>query len=281
MRRGRSVIISLASCLLGCQLTPTFTTGYELDDTPVRDAPLAGTLAVRSFVEARPERYYNTTGRLFLTYVPLLPYVTLRWERIEESVRIQSEAIDASGRGLTLGAAQAVAPPFEEYYYPNSFAEAVARDLEATGIFSRVSYVADGPTTGSDFLLAGTLRATPLRSSTSSFGLGAAGVLLWLLPVPISKTTVELQLEIELTDLVRNRLVWKRILSSEVHRYYSLYTSSAMVYGRGGAFSFNLMPPPSDSRVDRRSLFSWHFEAFRRAMRDTHQELALALEGGS
>jgi hypothetical protein len=69
----------------------------------------------------------------------------------------------------------------------------------------------------------------------------------------------------------------KKRLSSEVHRYFTLCTSSAMVYGHGSAFSFNLVPPPSDSKVDRRSLFSWHFEALRRAMLESKAELAQAL----
>jgi hypothetical protein len=53
--------------------------------------------------------------------------------------------------------------------------------------------------------------------------------------------------------------------------------SSAMIYGRGGAFSFNLLPPPSDAKVDRHSLFSWHFEALRRGMVDARSDLAGAL----
>jgi len=66
-------------------------------------------------------------------------------------------------------------------------------------------------------------------------------------------------------------------LESDLNRYITLYTSSAMVYGRGGAFSFNLVPPPGDSKVDRRSLFSWHFEALRRGMLESKDDLARAL----
>jgi hypothetical protein len=55
--------------------------------------------------------------------------------------------------------------------------------------------------------------------------------------------------------------------------------SSAMIYGRGGAFSFNLLPPPSDAKVDRHSLFSWHFEALRRGMLEARPDLAAALAG--
>lgn len=40
-----------------------------------------------------------------MTYIPLIPYVSMPFERLEESVRIQSDDIQASGRGITLGAA--------------------------------------------------------------------------------------------------------------------------------------------------------------------------------
>src|SRR5262245_43503537 len=158
----------------GCQLTPTFTTGYELDPDRVRSTPLAGVLVVEPFSEEREPRYYNTTGRMFLTYVPFIPSVTMRFERLEESIRIQSEAIEAHGSGMTLVATQNVAPPFDEYYYPKSFARAIAADLAATGLFERVEYGIASEVADASHVLRGALRQTPLRTSTTSFGLGAA-----------------------------------------------------------------------------------------------------------
>jgi hypothetical protein len=104
-----------------------------------------------------------------------------------------------------------------------------------------------------------------------------AGVLLWILPVPMAKTTASLDLDLVLTDRETGDVVWTKRLDESIRRYYTLYTSSAMIYGRGGAFSFNLVPPPSDSKVDRRSLVSWHFETLRRAMLDSRNEIAAAL----
>jgi hypothetical protein len=115
-----------------------------------------------------------------------------------------------------------------------------------------------------------------MRNSTTSYGLGMAGVLLWMIPAPMQKTTVKIEFDLELTRVATGEVVWKKTLESEVSRMATLYTN-AMIYGRGGAFSFNLIPPPSDAQVDRTSLFSWHFEALRRGMLDARQDLARAV----
>jgi hypothetical protein len=275
--RGGHWLLYLGACLLttACQLTPTFTTGYHVDPAAV-SAPAHRKLAVVSFSEEREPRFYNLAGRVFLTYIPLVPYVTVRFERLEESVRIQSDAIQAGGPGMTRGADQPVAPPFDDYYYPNSFARAVGEDLAATGLFEKVEYLPESEAKYADYVLRGALKGTPVRTSYTSFCLGMAGVLLWFLPVPISKTTAEVSLDLSLTDNASGNVVWQKHLSGELHRYVTLYTNG-MVYGRGGAFSFNLVPPPSDARVDPRSLFSWHFEALRRAMLEAKTDLAQAL----
>lgn len=154
---------------------------------------------------------------------------------------------------------------------------AIVEDLASAGLFDGVDFVEDGVTDGYRYVLSGTLHASPLRTTTTSFGLGMAGVLLWILPVPMAKTTASLDLDLVLTDRETGDVVWTKRLDESIRRYYTLYTSSAMIYGRGGAFSFNLVPPPSDSKVDRRSLFSWHFETLRRAMLDSRNEIAAAL----
>jgi hypothetical protein len=263
--------------LLGtaCQLTATFTTGYQLPGR-ISEQSLGRSVAVVPFEEARPPRLYTTSGRLFLTYVPLLPWVTLPFERLDESVEKQSESIEKGGRGITAGAAQSVAPPFEEYSYPRSFPRAIADDLNASGLFREVRFVEADATGGFDYVLRGVVRESPLRNSATSFGLGMAGVLLWIIPVPMQKTSASVVVDLELTEVASGEVVWRRSLDSDVARYATMY-SSAIVYGRGGAFSFNLLPPPSDAKVDRHSLFSWHFEALRRGMLDARTDLAAAL----
>jgi len=44
-------------------------------------------------------------------------------------------------------------------------------------------------------------------------------------PNPIAKTTAEVDLSLTRTDRESGDVVWEKQLSSEVHRYYTLYTS--------------------------------------------------------
>jgi hypothetical protein len=95
----------------------------------------------------------------------------------------------------------------------------------------------------------------------------------------MAKTSAGVTVDLTLTDTDGGAVIWQHTLTSEISRVVNLYTSSAMVYGTGGGFSFNLIPPPADSQVDPHSLFSWHFEALRRAMNEAKPELAAALAG--
>jgi len=266
------VAIVTLTVFSACQLTGTFTTGYQLPG-PIAGQHIDRSVAVLPFEEARPPRLYSTTGRMFLTYVPLLPYVTLPFERLDESVEKQSKGIARGGAGITMGAEQNVAPPFDRYTYPRSFPRAIAEDLNSSGLFREVRFVETMPAEGFDYSIQGSVRESPLRSSATSFCLGIVGVLLWILPVPMQKTTASVSIDVTMTDAHSHEVVWSRTLESEVSRLATMY-SSAIVYGRGGAFSFNLLPVPSDAKVDRNSLFSWHFEALRRAMLAARGDLA-------
>ena len=271
-------IITLIITTTGCQLTPTFTTGYYVYQEKLRTQPIQSSLAVKRFEEARPERLYSTQGRKFLTYIPLLPYVSLPFERLDESIKIQSDKIKTSGSGIAAGAGQNVAPEFEEYTYPASIPRAIAADLDASGLFNKVVYVGTDATDSYRYVLSGQVRESPLQDTVTSYGLGIAGVLLWFLPIPMEKTSASIMVDLLLTDTETNSVVWSDTIKSEVSRIVTMYSASAMVYGRSGAFSLNLIPTPPDSKVDQRSLFSWHFEALRQAMQDTKPRLAESLQ---
>lgn len=274
---GRALVaVVVLTATSACQLTPNFETGYEVERASLRAQPPVGALAVKRFEDARPPRYYSSVARGFLLYIPLIPYVRMDYERIDESVRMQSADIEAGGPGMTR-AEQRPAGDYENYTFPASFPRALANDLSQTGLFTACRYVGADAVGDERYLLEGTLRETPLHRTTTSYMLGVAGVLLWFLPVPMSKVSAEISVDVRIVDRETGKTVWTHTLHGDASRWITLYTSSAMVYGRGGAFSFNLEPPPSDARVNNRSLFSWQFESLRRAMLEARPGLAAAL----
>jgi hypothetical protein len=279
-RGGRTALRILTAAALfattGCAITPTFTAVYPFDRQALRAAPLDATLAVERFDDQRSPRKYTTQGRTFLTYVPLIPYVTLDFERLDETVPMLSDQIEVPGEAVS-GAVQNRAPAHETYSYPQSMARAIATDLEAHGLFRTVSYVGDTAASDAfDYVLSGTLRATPIAQHITSYLLGMPGVLLWLLPLPVVKSEAAVVLDLTLTETRTQRVVWEETIESDLSRIDMLYTSQGLIYG-GGVFSYSMIPPPADAQVDRDSIFAWHFEALRRGMEKARPSLAAVL----
>src|SRR5262249_31356048 len=74
-------------------------------------------------------------------YIPFLPYVMSDFERFEDAVRDQSDAMQITGSsGPPVLGAMPLAPPYAEYAYPQSMARAIADDLRASGLFGRLSH---------------------------------------------------------------------------------------------------------------------------------------------
>jgi len=100
-----------------------------------------------------------------------------------------------------------------------------------------------------------------MYQTATSYGLGAPGVLLWLLPLPMQKTSTA---------------VWRDRIHGEVSRVTMLYTSQGIIYGPN-VLSYSHVLPPKDAGVDRLSVFGWHFAALRAAMAPTKARIAEAV----
>jgi hypothetical protein len=247
----------------GCTIRANLNTGYRPYTEALRETPLPDSLAVERFRDERPPRVYSTAGRGFLTYVPFIPYVALPFERVDESA-------------LKAGEEANLAPPFEEFTYPVSMARAIGEDLAAGGLFRSVRYVGEGPTDGYRYVLSGVLRASPVETDMTSYGLGIVGVYLWILPIPAGQTWTSVTLDLTLTDTTTGEPIWERTVSHEYSKWVNLYTSAPnLVYG--GRSSFGFVQLPSSAQVDRESLFSWNFEVLRQAMAATRSEIAAAV----
>jgi len=263
MRGFRIVLLGMLFCVAGCQLTPTFTLGYEPEIDPrLLNLKTEAKLAVVQFDDMRPEKEYASMGRIFLTYVPLVPFIRVPYERMDELVNDISFKIALGGRGMTLAAKQNAAPPLAETRYPVSMAKAVAKDMGQ--YMGKAEFVSAPPKKGYDYVLKGVLRATPVTNWNTSYCLSIFGVLLWFTGLPCGGCTGSTEIDLVLEDKT-GRKIWEGKLDGGDGKLITLYTSSAMVYGRSGAFSMNIYPC-WERGINSRSLFAWNFAALKDGM---------------
>src|SRR5262245_43902084 len=116
----------------GCAHTATTTLRYDpvvVDKHGRSDARLA----VLPLSEGRGPLYYpGLQGRLFLTYIPLLPYVHVPYERLDESYIRHRRNLGAT--------------PAPDEHFTIAMARQIAWDLEQAGLFREVVFVSDPST---------------------------------------------------------------------------------------------------------------------------------------
>jgi hypothetical protein len=251
-----AIILSLIS---GCAYVPTRSVDY--DPVPVATTrPAAWVVAIRTLEEGRSERAYpNEFGRLFLAYVPFIPYVRIPYERLDESDLLHNEK-----RGTPIG---------EENHFTASLTRAIAADLSDSGLFKEVRQIGDGPVPEDvDFILEGFIGSTGFDVYATSYMLGMAGVLLWILPIPIGKQEARVDISLQLRDRT-GKEVWADQLSGTGSRIYTLYNSGgAPVSSR---FTLEIKRyADNDEGIDGDSLWAYHAAALRSGMKHIKSSLA-------
>lgn len=252
-----------AVCILaqsGCSYIPTLRMDYAPLGSPApRPAPYS--LAVTTLEENRPPRHYpSQLGRGFLTYVPLLPYVNIPYERLDESLDVTTQR-----RGGTL-------PPAE--HFTQKIAEAIHADLRQSGLFRDVQLLRSG-TPDTDYVLSGRLRSSRFDVNVTSYMLGMAGVLLWIAPIPLGSNTADVHVDLTLTDRAGHE-VWQHSLKGHSRRIFTFYNS-------GGAPVSNRLSLEikrygrNDKGIDGDSLWAYHADALRSGMAEAKASLAAFL----
>jgi len=254
----------LALLLLGpgCAYVPTASLHY---DPAVVDthAPADARLAVLPLVDSRaPKRYPGLQGRLFMTYVPLLPYVKVSYERLDESFMLHRRNLGVS--------------PAPDEHFSVAIAAEIARDLGGSGLFREVRFTPDPADAACcDLVLAGTLRSTQFDIYATSYLLGAPGVLLWLLPIPFGKDEATLDVELELRNAAGVRL-WSQAFSERASKLFTLYNSSGA--STSSLYRIEIKRYGSNAiGIDSDSIWAYHAEALRRGMAGVKRSLATAL----
>src|SRR5262249_46283029 len=208
------------------------------DPAHLRPAPIDAALAVQRLNDTRPPRLYSTQGRMLIAMVPLVPYASMPFERVDETVKLQSE------RG-----AQPTAPDFEQYTYPASFARAIADDLAASGLFKEVVYTGRDGAGGHRYVLDGEVLETPLVHAKTCYLLGLRTCYIDFLGVPSIKTTARVKVRLDLHDTTSGASVWSRTVEGQASKVFNDAYSTPILYGPS-IFSFVTPIPPADWPVD-------------------------------
>jgi len=251
--------------LTGCSYVPT----TRLDYAPIQGSaapPVRHTLVVVPLTEDRPPRSYpSQLAHMFLTYVPLIPYISIPYERLDDSLNV---ATQERGAG----------PLPRDELFPTKMAKVIADDLRQSQLFSDVQFVPQGTATA-DYVLSGLLRSTEFDVNATSYMLGMAGVLLWLLPIPIGSNTADVSIDLMLRD-THGDVVWQFPLKGNGRRIFTFYNS-------GGAPVSNALTleikryGTNDKGIDGDSLWAYHADALRSGMGDAKLSLAKFLASGA
>lgn len=130
-----------------------------------------------------------------------------------------------------------------------------------------------------DYVLSGLLRSTEFDVNATSYMLGFAGVLLWLLPIPIGSNTADVAIDLMLRDTQGN-VVWQFPLKGNGRRIFTFYNS-------GGAPVSNALTleikryGTNDKGIDGDSLWAYHADALRSGMGQAKLSLARFLSSGT
>lgn len=247
------ILILVAS---GCTAIPTTHFDYipVSIDTDAQQPP-KGLLVVKDFDDKRPQRYItHPMAKIWLTYVPVLPYVNMPYERIEETF--------AKGHQT------------EVKELPTSMAEMVAKDISTTGIFKEVRYIgSDSIPADADYVLSGNLVSTQYDINTTSYMLGMGGVLLWILPIPVGNQVATVDLNLALTTTSGEK-VWSDHVTGEASKLYSLYWPTRISLTR----SINVTHYGDNKEgIDGNSILAYHASALREGMTEAKRSLAKAM----
>jgi hypothetical protein len=249
-----------AGIVNGCSYVATTRLDYSPVANPPAPLPRQTLLVVPLQDDRAPRSFPSEFGHLFLPYVPLLPYITIPYERLDES-------LDVAHRDT----GEAPLPPAE--LFPTKMAKVIADDLRRSELFSDVQFGPEGSRT-SDYVLTGTLRSTEFDEHVTSYMLGPAGVLLWMAPIPIGSDVADIRIDFALRDRQGN-IVWQFPLQGSGRGLFTMYSNGAPI-----SSSFNLQIVrygSNDKGIDGDSLWAYHADALRSGMGAAKASLAAFL----
>jgi hypothetical protein len=252
MQINKSLIVILLFTISGCTSIPT----TRMDYTPIsvnssNFKKINGTLVVKDLIDNRPPREFTQPwGKIWLTYVPLLPYVTMSYERLDETYDL--------GRNVKTRSLASI------------ITESIANDIRSLGIFKNVEYIGDkNIPNDAEYVLSGKFISSEYQNNITSYCLGMPGVLLWYLPIPMGDNVGKIDLTLDIKTSAGKEL-WTYNIKNEASKLYTLYNSGGLEITK----TMQMSPYGSnDEGIDENSIFSYYTAALRLGMVDAKKSL--------
>ena len=246
-----------------CSYNPTRNLSYN--STNYINAPKnpRKILVVRQLSEHRPPRLYSIEiGHAWKTYIPLLPYITIPYERLDETdIMTRTEWHELTK---------------EHKPFTSLIGRAIATDLASSGLFKEVRYIGDGDVPqDADYVLNGSLESTQFNTHMSSYMLGMPGVLLWLLPIPMQSHDVTVKGTLLLKNL-SNQEISSYQLSGSANKWFTMYSSKASI---ASTMTMTISKYGKNKEgIDAQSIWAYHASALRNAMQEVRSEMTNSLK---
>lgn len=107
---------------------------------------------------------------------------------------------------------------------PKDFAEATAKELQESGVFSSVVFAGDGKTPSSDLVFHGTIRSTNWERRLYTYLLGPLGTIFWIVGIPMGQHTTTVELDLRLTPATDpSTVVWEMSMEFKGKKWDSPY----------------------------------------------------------
>lgn len=261
----KKIIIGLTVIFImqACSYSPTRDLSYNSTNYISAPKNPEKILVVRQLIEDRSPRHYSSEmGHVWKTYIPLLPYITIPYERLDESdimTRTKRHELTEEHKRFT-----------------SLFGEAIATDLENSGLFKEVRYIGDGDVPlDADYVLNGKLESTQFNTHMSSYMLGMPGVLLWTLPIPMQSHDATVKGTLLLENLSSQEISSYQ-LSGNANKWFTMYSSKAAI---SSTYSINISRYGKNNEgIDAESIWAYHASALRNAMQVVKSEMANSIK---
>lgn len=107
---------------------------------------------------------------------------------------------------------------------PHDFAQSIAAELNKAGVFSAVQYAKDENQYPAEMAFRGRLRSTEWKRRLYSYLLAPVGVVFWMLGLPMSETTTDLELDLRLTPVNDpTKVLWNMTMDFEGKQFDGPY----------------------------------------------------------